>query len=251
MYQIWLLAVAINAFTQRYESFRTLQTFKNVIVYSMIQDVRTRWNSIFEMLKRAHLLRDTIEEWFTHTIVLKLQCLKLTTSEWKQIETIIEILRSFQQITDSLSFSSQLAIHTAWIVYNTMHAHLKNCSQKMKRERNKFLLNLRSTIDATQEKLKKYYEATSDKEDLYFNLELCLNSCDKLSYYKICYYSRAFSRSLFFFFFFYHILNIVALLVARSFFHILNIVALLVARSFSHILNIVALLIARCYCFSF
>ncbi len=74
-----------------------------------------------------------------------------------------------------------------------MHAHLKNCSQKLREERSKFLQNLRSTINATQKKLKKYYDATSNKEDLYFNLDLCLNSCDKLDYYKICYYSSLFS----------------------------------------------------------
>jgi hypothetical protein len=159
----------------------------------MIQNVRTRWNNIFEMLKRTHLLRDTIEEWLTHTVVLKLQCLKLTTSEWKQIETIIDILRSFQQITNFLDSSTQSTIHIAWIVYNTMHAHLKNCSQKLKKERSKFLQNLRSIINATQEKLKKYYDATSNKENLYFNLDLCLNSCDKLDYYKICYYNSLFS----------------------------------------------------------
>jgi Asp-tRNA(Asn)/Glu-tRNA(Gln) amidotransferase C subunit len=159
----------------------------------MIQNVRTRWNSIFEMLKRTHLLRDTIEEWLTHTIVLKLQCLKLTTNEWKQIETIIDILRSFQQITNFLNSSTQSTIHIAWIVYNTMHAHLKNCSQKLREERSKFLQNLRSIINATQEKLKKYYDATSSKKDLYFNLDLCLNSCDKLNYYKICYYNSLFS----------------------------------------------------------
>jgi hypothetical protein len=99
----------------------------------MIQNVRTRWNNIFEMLKRAHFLRDTIEEWFIHTVVLKLQCLKLTANEWKQIETIIDILRSFQQITNSLNSSTQSIIHIAWIVYNIMHVHLKNCSQKLKK----------------------------------------------------------------------------------------------------------------------
>jgi hypothetical protein len=154
------------------------------------------------MLKRIHLLRDTIEEWLIHTIVLKLQCLKLTASEWKQIETIIDILRSFQQITNFLESSTQSAIHIAWIVYNIMHVHLKNCSQKLKEKRNKFLLNLRSIIHVTQEKLKKYYDATSSKEDLYFNFDLCLNSCDKLNYYKMCYYNRAFNRSFYFFFFF-------------------------------------------------
>jgi DNA repair ATPase RecN len=159
----------------------------------MIQNVWTRWNNIFEMLKKAHLLRDTIEEWLIHTIVLKLQCLKLTTNEWKQIETIIDILRSFQQITNSLDSSTQSIIHIAWIVYNTMHAHLKNCSQKLKEERSKFFQNLRSIINATQKKLKKYYDVTSNKKNLYFNLDLCFNSCDKLNYYKICYYNSFFS----------------------------------------------------------
>ncbi len=180
----------------------------------MIQDVRTRWNNIFEMLKKIHLLRDTIEEWLTHTVVLKLQCLKLTASEWKQIETIIDILRSFQQITNSLDSSTQSTIHIAWIVYNIIHVHLKNCSQKLKKERSKFLLNLRSITHATQEKLKKYYDATSNKKDLYFNLDLCFNSCDKLNYYKIYCYNRAFNRS---FYFFSFISNIIALLIARSF----------------------------------
>jgi homogentisate 1,2-dioxygenase len=90
-------------------------------------------------------------------------------------------------------FVNTIDIHIAWIVYNTMHAHLKNCSQKLKKERNKFLQNLRSIINATQEKLKKYYDVTSSKKDLYFNLDLCLNSCDKLNYYKICYYNSLFS----------------------------------------------------------
>ncbi len=66
-----------------------------------------------------------------------------------------------------------------------MHAHLKNFSQQMKYDRNKFLMNLRSIISATQKKLKKYYEIISSKKELYFHLELCLNSCDKLNYYKI------------------------------------------------------------------
>jgi hypothetical protein len=155
------------------------------------------------MLKRAFLLRETIEKWLTNSVVIKLQCLKLTESEWKQIKIMIELLRSFQQVTNSLDFFSTSVIHIAWIVYNIMHVHLKNSSQQVKHDRNKFLMNLRSIISATQKKLKKYYEVISSKEELYFNLELCLNSCDKLSYYKI-------SKSLIFIY--------VALLVARSFF---------------------------------
>jgi hypothetical protein len=134
----------------------------------MIQNVRIRWNNIFEMLKRAHLLRDTIKEWFIHTVVLKLQCLKLTTNEWKQIETIIDILRSFQQITNSLDSSTQSTIHIAWIVYNTMHAHLKSCSQKLKKERSKCLQNLRSIINATQEKIEEVLWCYVEQKKLIF-----------------------------------------------------------------------------------
>ncbi len=150
--------------------------------------------------------------------MLKLQCLRLTTNEWKQIETIIDILRSFQQITNSLNSSTQSAIHIAWIVYKIMHVHLKNCSQKLRKKRSKFIRNLRSIIHATQEKLKKYYDATSSKKNLYFNLDLCLNSCDKLNYYKKCYYDRAFNRSLLFLF---SILSIIEYLIARFIFSLL------------------------------
>ncbi len=87
-----------------------------------------------------------------------------------------------------------------------MHAHLKNFSQQVKYDRNKFLMNLRSIISATQKKLKKYYEIISSKEELYFNLELYFNSCDKLNYYKI-------NKSLIFIY--------VALLIARFFFSLL------------------------------
>ncbi len=148
----------------------------------------------------------------------KLQCLKLTTSKWKQIETIIDILRLFQQITNFLDLSTQSAIHIAWIVYNIMHVYLKNCSQKLKKERSKFFLNLRSIIHVIQKKLKKYYDATSNKKNLYFNFDLCFNLCDKLNYYKICYYNRAFNRSLLFFSF---ILNIIADLIVRFIFSFL------------------------------
>ena len=151
----------------------------------MIQDVRTRWNNTFLTLKRVFILKNILKKWLIHTIILKLQCLRLTTKEWDQVKIIIELLRSFQQITKSLNSSSKSSMHTTWIVYNIMYSHLKNYFKQIKIERFKYLQILRSAIFVAQNKLNKYYEVIFDKADLYFNLVLCLNSCDKLNYYKI------------------------------------------------------------------
>jgi hypothetical protein len=66
-----------------------------------------------------------------------------------------------------------------------MHAHLKEVSIKIQKNRDKFLQILRSILAAAQKKLNKYYEITFERAELYFNLAVCLNSCDKLEYYKI------------------------------------------------------------------
>lgn len=58
--QVRNLAIYINASPQRRESFYNLQTEEPKLV--PIQDVRTRWNSTFLMLRRAKRLQSTFDE---------------------------------------------------------------------------------------------------------------------------------------------------------------------------------------------
>jgi hypothetical protein len=98
---------------------------------------------------------------------------------------ILDILKSFQKITKILKSSNQFSIHKVWIVYNVFHQHLKKYEENLVENACNSSLNLRLTIQTAQNKLTKYYEAIFEAEDLYFNLSICFNSCDKSNYYSV------------------------------------------------------------------
>ena len=93
--RLHLLAIAINASTQRYEQFRNLQTDSpNGEILSMIQDVKTRWGSTWCMLSRAHLMKDTIKLWLDQGSV-NLKVMTLTRIELEQVKYIVDLLHPF------------------------------------------------------------------------------------------------------------------------------------------------------------
>jgi vacuolar-type H+-ATPase subunit D/Vma8 len=149
----------------------------------MIQNVKTRWNSIYYMLKRVFFLRDVIQIWLDDQS--RMQMLKIKNVKWDQISFILDMLKSFQKITKTLRSSNQLLIHKAWIVYNAFHQHLKKYEEDLIKNARDSSFNLRLTVQTAQKKLTKYYEAIFEAENLYFNLSICFNSCDKLNYYSV------------------------------------------------------------------
>jgi hypothetical protein len=149
----------------------------------MIQNVKIKWNNIYYMLKKVFLLRDVIQIWLDDQSCM--QVLKIKNMKWNQISFILDMLKSFQEITKILESSNQSSIHKAWIVYNALHQHLKRYEEDLVENARDSSLNLRLTIQTAQNKLTKYYEAIFEAENLYFNLSICLNSCDKLNYYNV------------------------------------------------------------------
>jgi hypothetical protein len=149
----------------------------------MIQNVKTKWNNIYYMLKRIFLLRNVFQIWLEDQS--RMQMLKFKNVKWNQINFILNRLKFFQKITKTLKSSNQSSIHKAWIVYNAFHQHLKKYEKDFVKNARDSSFNLRLTIQIAQKKLTKYYEAIFEAEDLYFNLSICLNSCDKLNYYSV------------------------------------------------------------------
>jgi hypothetical protein len=80
-------------------------------------------------------------------------------------------------------------------VYNALHQHLKKYEENFVKNARDLSFNLRVTIQIAQKKLTKYYEAIFEAEDLYFNLNICLNLCDKLNYYSVSSISFIMPRS--------------------------------------------------------
>lgn len=188
--QIRLMTIFINVFFQKYENFRKLQ--KNISASKMkniIQNVITKWNNTFHMLQKINKMKEIIKSWLDDDSV-KLHILWLFKVKWKQINFIVKLLRSFQKIIETLNSFINFFIHKIWIVYNVVHAHLKCRTIQIRTWARIIWTNsLLTAIKTAQVKLWKYYNVTFEKADIYFNINLCLNLCDKLNYYSICQFS--------------------------------------------------------------
>ncbi len=178
------MTIVINVSFQRYELFQIIQTRNDVTnAKRMIQNVKTRWNNIYFMLKRVFFLRDIIQFWLSDQS--RMQILKVKNAKWDQVSFILDMLKFFQETIEILTSSNQSFIHKAWIMYNALHQHLKRFENNLSRSARNSFVNLRLTVNATQKKLTKYYETIFDAKELYFNLVICSNSCDKLNYYNV------------------------------------------------------------------
>ncbi|CAP79491.1 Pc19g00750 [Penicillium rubens Wisconsin 54-1255] len=114
------LAIYINASPQRRESFCNLQTEEPKLV--PIQDVRTRWNSTFLMLRRAKRLQSTFDEFCSQ---YDQDHFALNQEEWRQIEYLLWITQPFFKFTSLLSKTKDVSIHLIFSIYNKLFAHLE------------------------------------------------------------------------------------------------------------------------------
>jgi ribosomal protein S15P/S13E len=113
-----------------------IQRFEfNKTSLNLIQDVNTRWNNIFLMMKRVFALKMNVINWLnrefsnfnqkrrTRDIFKKLIMIEI---EWKKIKYMMNLLRSFYQWTQEIDQSRDLIIQFAFFVYNNLFDHLEN-----------------------------------------------------------------------------------------------------------------------------
>ncbi|USP80392.1 Dimer-Tnp-hAT domain-containing protein [Curvularia clavata] len=124
-YPIRAICIIVDSSPQRYERFlatqRDLPPKKRL---SVICDVRIRWNSTYNMCKRAVKFRQYINKWLKDEIALRvpihtenlseadnntdidsqdLKRLRLSAQEWSHLEMVTEMLSHFKTATMSLN----------------------------------------------------------------------------------------------------------------------------------------------------
>lgn len=122
-----------------------------------IIDVATRWNSTYDMLIRAHELKDVISDTFYQHKDKELFTLVLSDNDWNCIEQLIEVLKPLKEATLLASTNGESLMVTNMLpIYHI-------CTEILKES----LSNFNETddiyigIEAAIEKLIQYYDKVS------------------------------------------------------------------------------------------
>jgi hypothetical protein len=159
------MAIFVNRSPQRQEVFLSLQSQTNERKVVPIQDVKTRWNSTYLMLKRAKRLQSVFNEFPSHGNCPKL---RLSQEEWRQIEYLLCLTQPFFKFTTALSKTKDVTIHSIFILYNRLFDHLDKSIYQLRPKKVPWKQLMLSALKAARQKLRDYYAETDNTpNDLY------------------------------------------------------------------------------------
>ncbi|KAG0161703.1 hypothetical protein PDIDSM_4971 [Penicillium digitatum] len=114
----------------------TLNKVRYLAIYVMqivpIQDVKTRWNSTFLMLRRAKRLRAIFSLFCTE---YDCEEMLLSEQEWRQIDYLLCITEPFFDYTTQLSKTRDVTAHYVFKIYNKLFDHLERSQAQLRRKR--------------------------------------------------------------------------------------------------------------------
>ncbi len=86
-----------------------------------------------------------------------------------------------------MSAINELTIYKLWYVYNDIFNHLEKQNEAIRKFKLFFSAELWDVINALKKKLTQYYKKTEVNQELFCNLDVILNSCNKLNIYNVEY----------------------------------------------------------------
>ncbi|KAJ5751403.1 uncharacterized protein N7511_008368 [Penicillium nucicola] len=130
-----------------------------------IQDVRTRWNSTFLMLRRAKRLQSAFDDF---CVQFNLTDMRMDGDEWRQVDYLLSITYPFFKFTSSLSATTDVTIHNVFGIYNALFTHIDKAKAQLARKKVGWKRVMKSALDRARDKLTEYYGKTDDiPGDLY------------------------------------------------------------------------------------
>ena len=122
-----------------------------------IQDVKTRWNSTFLMLRRAKRLRTAINEYCRQFNCTEFE---LDDEQWRQIDYLIYLTKPFFDFTLALSKTREATSFLVFRIYNQLFEHLEKCKSQLQRKRVPWKQQMLTSLGASHSKLSEYYKKT-------------------------------------------------------------------------------------------
>ncbi|KAI0573130.1 Dimer-Tnp-hAT domain-containing protein [Pyrenophora tritici-repentis] len=202
------ICIAIDVSPQRYERFiATQQHLPAKERLSIIRDVKTRWNSTFDMCDRAVKIQKYIDEWLRIEVGSRtgapqlsdngtaevdfrdLKRLRLSSIEWHHLELITEMLKRFKTATSFLSENQRPQIQYIWLMYNRLFDFLDKMSVDLDDDTENddtttWPAVVRAAAERGRAKLSKYYSRTEAERGFLFNCATILDPTQKLTAYE-------------------------------------------------------------------
>lgn len=178
-FQVRGLAVFINASPQRRDTFRSLQIEGSKLL--PIQDVKTRWNSTFLMLRRAKRLQLVFNKYCSEN---QYTLFTLDRDEWRQIDYLLCLTQPFFQFTTILCQTKEVTIHIVFEIYHSLFEHLEKSIHQLQQKRVPWKQSMLCAILAGKEKLATYYGSTTKAYGDLFAIGTILAPQHKLQFFS-------------------------------------------------------------------
>ncbi|XP_077283268.1 E3 SUMO-protein ligase ZBED1-like [Arctopsyche grandis] len=117
-----------NRSTQGKHKLAATQQQMNLPVLKLKQDVQTRWNSTFDMLKRIVQVKDAV----IATVALLRPDLTLNEGDWEVIEEVLPLLSPFYEITVEISAEKNVTLSKIIILFDVQSLLKKGMEDRFK-----------------------------------------------------------------------------------------------------------------------
>jgi len=119
--------------------------------------LKTRWNSILELLKCAYHLREFTHEWLQNPNNSDYQPQFTTQDEWTIVKYVMEVLRPFRYWTLWMSKRHTVTLHHGITLYNDMFDHMDGVMRALAKKKTQWQEDLFFAMKLARQKLAKYY----------------------------------------------------------------------------------------------
>ncbi|KAJ9480453.1 hypothetical protein VN97_g13120 [Penicillium thymicola] len=145
-----------------------------------IQDVKTRWNSTFLMLRRAKRLRAIFS-----LFCAEYDCeeMLLSEQEWRQIDYLLYITEPFFDYTSQLPKTRDVTAHYVFKIYNKLFDHLEQSQAQLRRKRVPWKKQMLEALEAGRSKLDEYYSQADDIRGNLYAISTMLAPVNKFKFF--------------------------------------------------------------------